>query len=177
MVSVVLTSLWIGYGPRPQGAQDKRASTVVPLSKQERIGLDAKGQAIRTITPGSTSSSGMVGTAPSGSSPSVAISPNQSVTPKASNNPGVPEQQSDTASIAAPETKTAPEGTEGQSSTPNVNVDLNTATVEELNGLGAGMIGKRIIEFRPYASTEDLISRRVLKRADFDTIKGAVTVR
>ncbi len=52
VVSVVLTSLWIGYGPRPQVAQDKRASTVVPLSKQERTGLDAKGQAIRTITPG-----------------------------------------------------------------------------------------------------------------------------
>lgn len=177
VVSVVLTSLWIGYGPRPQGVQDKRASTVVPLSKQERTGLDAKGQAIRTITPGSTSGSGMVGTAPTGSPPPIVISPDQTATPKASNNPGVPEQQSDTASIAAPETKTTPESAEGQFSTPNGNVDLNTATVEQLNGLGAGMIGKRIIEFRPYSSTEDLISRRVLKRSDYDAIKGAVIVR
>ena len=177
VLSVILTSLWIGYGPRPQLAPDKRASTVAPLSKQERTGLDAKGQAIRTITPGSTFSSGMVGTAPLGSSPSVAISPNQTVTPKASNDPGVPEQQSDTASIAALETKTTTDGSEGQSSSPNSNVDLNTATVEQLNGLGAGMIGKRIIEFRPYASTEDLISRRVLKRADYDAIKGSITVR
>ena len=119
----------------------------------------------------------MVGTAPSGSSPSVAISPDHSVTPKAANNLSVLEQQSDTASIAAPETETTPESAEIQSPTLNGNVDLNTATVEQLNGLGAGMIGKRIIEFRPYASTEDLISRRVLKRTDYDAIKGAVTVR
>jgi len=57
------------------------------------------------------------------------------------------------------------------------NVDLNTATVEQLNALGAGMIGKRILEFRPYASTAELLTRRVLKRADYETIKGAVTVR
>lgn len=175
VASVVLTSLWIGYGPRPQVAQEKRASPVVPLSKQERTGLDAKGQAIRTITPGSTS--GSVGAAPAGSPPPIVISPDQTATPKASNNPGVPEQQSDTASIAAQETKTTSESAEGQSSTLDGNVDLNTATVEQLNGLGAGMIGKRIIEFRPYASTEELISRRVLKRADYDAIKGAVTVR
>lgn len=142
VASVVLTSLWIGYGPRPQGAQDKRASTVVPLSKQERTGLDAKGQAIRTITPGSTSSSGMVGTVPSGSSPSVAQSPNPSATPKAFNDPAVSERQSDTASIAAKETKTAPDDTERQSPTLNGNVDLHTTTVKQLNGLGAGMIGK-----------------------------------
>ncbi|WP_345819269.1 helix-hairpin-helix domain-containing protein [Methylobacterium fujisawaense] len=56
-------------------------------------------------------------------------------------------------------------------------MDLNTATVEQLNALGAGMIGKRIIEFRPYTSPDELLSRRVLKRADYDTIKSSVTVR
>ncbi|MCJ2054458.1 ComEA family DNA-binding protein [Methylobacterium sp. J-070] len=56
-------------------------------------------------------------------------------------------------------------------------VDLNSASVEQLNALGAGMIGKRIIEFRPYASVDDLVTRRVLKRSDVETIKGAVTVR
>jgi hypothetical protein len=158
-------------------AQDKRASTVIPVSKQERTGLDAKGQAIRTITPGSTSNSGMVATGASGSSLSVVPSTAQPSTPKAFNDPGVSERQSDTASIAAQETKTASDDTERQSPTLNGNVDLNTATVEQLNGLGAGMIGKRIIEFRPYASPDDLISRRVLKRADYEAIKGTVTVR
>ncbi len=60
---------------------------------------------------------------------------------------------------------------------PGGSVDLNTASVEQLNGLGAGMIGKRIIEFRPYTSPEELLTRRVLKRADYDTIKNAITVR
>jgi DNA uptake protein ComE-like DNA-binding protein len=61
--------------------------------------------------------------------------------------------------------------------TPGGTVDLNTASVEQLNALGAGMIGKGIIEFRPYASSEDLISRRVLKRTDYDAVKDSVTVR
>ncbi|GEP07905.1 hypothetical protein MOX02_59430 [Methylobacterium oxalidis] len=56
-------------------------------------------------------------------------------------------------------------------------IDLNTASVEELNALGAGMIGRRIIAFRPYASPEDLVNRRVLKRSDFEVIKTAITVR
>lgn len=177
VASVVLTSLWIGYGPRPHLAQDNRASTVVPVSKQERTGLDAKGQAIRTITPGSTSSSEMVGTAPAGLALPVIPPTAQLATPKAANDPGVLERQSDTASIAPAENKTAAGGTEIQAPTLNGNVDLNTATVEQLNGLGAGMIGKRIVEFRPYTSPEDLITRRVLKRADYEAIKGAVTVR
>jgi len=55
--------------------------------------------------------------------------------------------------------------------------NLNTASVEELNALGAGMIGRRIIVNRPYTSPEDLVSKRILKRADFEIIKAAVTVR
>ncbi|MCJ2101941.1 ComEA family DNA-binding protein [Methylobacterium sp. E-046] len=61
--------------------------------------------------------------------------------------------------------------------TTNGTVDLNSASVEQLNALGAGMIGKRIIEFRPYASAEELLSRRVLKRADYETIRVAITAR
>jgi hypothetical protein len=49
--------------------------------------------------------------------------------------------------------------------------------VEQLNALGAGMIGKRIIEFRPYVSVDELLARRVLKRSDYEAIKGVVTVR
>lgn len=56
-------------------------------------------------------------------------------------------------------------------------VDLNTASVAELNGLGGGMIGKAIIAKRPYASPGELLSKRVLSRATYDKIKGQVTVR
>ncbi|GEP00860.1 helix-hairpin-helix domain-containing protein [Methylobacterium haplocladii] len=56
-------------------------------------------------------------------------------------------------------------------------VDLNSAPVEALNTLGAGMIGKTIVANRPYTSPDDLITRRVLKRQDYETIKPRVVAR
>ena len=53
----------------------------------------------------------------------------------------------------------------------------NAHLIEQLNALGAGMIGRRIIELRPYASPDELLTRRVLKRADYETIKNAITAR
>lgn len=68
-----------------------------------------------------------------------------------------------------------PEDVEGAPSGEPVN--LNTASLEELNGLGAGRVGRRIIENRPYGSVEDLLRKKVLTRKDFDTIKSKVTAR
>ncbi|WP_233382533.1 helix-hairpin-helix domain-containing protein [Methylobacterium sp. C25] len=56
-------------------------------------------------------------------------------------------------------------------------IDLNSAPVEALNSLGAGMIGKTIIANRPYASPDDLVTRRVLKRQDYEIIKPHVVAR
>lgn len=56
-------------------------------------------------------------------------------------------------------------------------VDLNRASPEELNSLGAGMIGRTIIYGRPYSSPEDLIDRRLLNLRDFARIRGRITVR
>jgi hypothetical protein len=57
-------------------------------------------------------------------------------------------------------------------------VDLNTASLAELNGLrGGGMIGKAIIARRPYASPSDLLSKRVLSRSTYERIKDQITVR
>ncbi len=57
-------------------------------------------------------------------------------------------------------------------------VDLNTASVADLNGLqGGGAIGRAIVSKRPYASVDQLMSKRVLSRAVYDRIKGQVTVR
>lgn len=56
-------------------------------------------------------------------------------------------------------------------------VDLNTASVAELNGLGGGMIGKAIVARRPYTAPGELLSKRVLSRATYEKIKGQVTVR
>ncbi|MGV7030029.1 ComEA family DNA-binding protein [Methylobacterium symbioticum] len=57
-------------------------------------------------------------------------------------------------------------------------VDLNTATVAELNGLrGGGNIGRAIIQRRPYAAVDQLLSKRVLSRATYERIKDQVTVQ
>ena len=57
-------------------------------------------------------------------------------------------------------------------------VDLNTATLAELNALqGGGSIGKAIVRSRPYASVDQLLSKRVLSKATYQRIKDQVTVR
>lgn len=57
-------------------------------------------------------------------------------------------------------------------------VDLNTATLAELNGLrGGGAIGRAILQRRPYASIDQLLSKRVLSRSVYQRIKDQITVR
>ncbi|AWN48483.1 hypothetical protein DK419_20750 [Methylobacterium terrae] len=91
--------------------------------------------------------------------PAPAPSPPPVFTPAA---PSAPLPQADATADAPPSTGT---------------VDLNTASVAELNGLGGGMIGKAIIAKRPYGSPGELLSKRVLSRATYDKIKDQVTVR
>ena len=90
-----------------------------------------------------------------------------------SNQPAFPERQADSASIAPLRNDTAPDE---PSATADGKVDLNTASVEQLNGLGAAMIGKRVIDFRPYTSPDELLVRRVVKRDNYRLIKAAITV-
>jgi hypothetical protein len=56
-------------------------------------------------------------------------------------------------------------------------VNLNRASLQELNSLGAGLIGRRIIYGRPYSSPEDLLDRRVLNMRDFARVRDRVAVR
>lgn len=171
VIAVLFAALWIGYGPRPQGGPDRRAAGAIPLSQQGRTPVDTKGQAIRTIAPGSASGPGMAATTPPISSPSATAPANRSA------DLGSPAPASDGMSTTGLRPEIAPGSTQDSAVSPGGTVDLNSASVEQLNGLGAGMIGKRIIEFRPYTAPEDLLTRRVLKRADYDTIRNAITVR
>ncbi|SDO38632.1 Helix-hairpin-helix motif-containing protein [Methylobacterium phyllostachyos] len=175
VIAVILAALWIGFGPRTQVGPDKRTASI-PLSQQQRSPVDARGQSIRAITPGSPSGSGMAAMPPA-SYPSAASPAVPSGQPRPSADPGSPARQPDDASATGLRTETAPGTPHEPSVPPGEGVDLNTASVEQLNGLGAGMIGRRIVEFRPYTSPDELLSRRVLKRTDYDTIKNAVTVR
>lgn len=57
-------------------------------------------------------------------------------------------------------------------------LDLNTATLAQLNGLkGGGNIGRAIIQKRPYASVDQLLAKRVLSRSTYERIKDQVTVQ
>ncbi|SCY88613.1 helix-hairpin-helix domain-containing protein [Microvirga guangxiensis] len=57
-------------------------------------------------------------------------------------------------------------------------VDLNKASFEELNRLrNAGALGRAIIKGRPYASVEDLVKRKVIRRSVYEKIKDQVAVR
>jgi DNA uptake protein ComE-like DNA-binding protein len=60
---------------------------------------------------------------------------------------------------------------------PSGAINLNTASLEQLNSLrGGGRIGRAIIRGRPYASSEDLLKKRVLNRSAYERIKDQVTV-
>jgi DNA uptake protein ComE-like DNA-binding protein len=57
-------------------------------------------------------------------------------------------------------------------------VDLNTASLEQLNALqGGGLIGRAIIRRRPYTSAEDLLAKQVLSRSTYKRIANQITVR
>jgi len=56
-------------------------------------------------------------------------------------------------------------------------IDLNSASVEELNALGGGRIGRAIVSGRPYRSPDELLHKRVLSRATFEQIKGQIIVQ
>ncbi len=57
-------------------------------------------------------------------------------------------------------------------------VNLNTASLEDLNRLsGGGHIGRAIIRGRPYTSPEDLLKKEVLSRAVYNRIKDQVAAR
>ena len=55
-------------------------------------------------------------------------------------------------------------------------LNLNVASIGQLDGLGGGRIGKAIARSRPYASPDDLLRKRVLSRATYARIKDQVTV-
>jgi competence protein ComEA len=65
---------------------------------------------------------------------------------------------------------------------PGARIDINTATaaqLDQLPGIGEAY-SRRIIDSRavdgPFASTEDLVSRRVLPRATYDRIRDLISV-
>ncbi|MBD8906220.1 ComEA family DNA-binding protein [Methylorubrum zatmanii] len=114
-------------------------------------------------------------------SPSVPVadepSPSRPAKPAPPASPPVPAPVAEAPPVA-PERDPVVEAEENAPSAAVALVDLNTASLAELNGLkGGGSIGRAIIQHRPYTSVEQLLSKRVLNRATYQRIKDQVTVR
>ncbi len=58
-------------------------------------------------------------------------------------------------------------------------IDLNSATVEELHSLpGIGeAYAKRIVDARPFARKDELVTKKIIPQATYDKIKDAVIAR
>ena len=79
--------------------------------------------------------------------------------------------------VAALDPKPSERGARTADTAAKSGIDLNTASIEELNALGGGRIGKAIARRRPYASPEDLLDKRVINRATFARIRDQITVQ
>lgn len=130
----------------------------------------------RTVYPGPTGP----GSAPS---PTVAPRPDPAP-PRPQVPPQAPAQSPAPASPSAPAPEPLPVPPQTRPAEPAAvppraagGVDLNTASVEELNGLGGGQIGRAIVRGRPYSSPGDLLAKRVLSRSTYERIKDRVVVR
>lgn len=153
----VLTLLWQAFvAPRPATAP-KQDTPPVAMSPANPAPPLRRGEpeepGMRSVYPGGRSSAAKV--------------------PQRADIP--PPAQERTATAEPPAVPSAVTPDEAPASTESV--DLNTASLEQLNALGAGMVGKTIIANRPYTAPDDLLAKRVLNRRDFETIKPRVTAR
>ena len=55
-------------------------------------------------------------------------------------------------------------------------VNLNTASADTFDRMGAGRVGRTIVAHRPYRSVRDLVNKRVLRTSDYQKIESRVRV-
>ena len=77
-----------------------------------------------------------------------------------------------------PATPNAAVPTEQTAEASGKGVNINSASAEALNHLqGGGRIGQTIVQHRPYRSVDELVKKRVLRRAVYDQIKNQIAAR
>ncbi|MBB3900865.1 helix-hairpin-helix domain-containing protein [Methylobacterium brachythecii] len=157
--------LWQAFGPRAPRPAAPSSVAVAPAQRPKPLQpnlAEPTEPGVRSVYPG-----GRPTAAARPASPESVPSPTARQTPAAiAPAPVEPAPAPEQPAAQSPAEQAAGDG-----------IDLNSAPIEALNALGAGMIGKTIVANRPYASPEDLVTRRVLKRQDYETIKPRVVAR
>lgn len=175
-LAAALAGLWQAFGPRPAPTQAARPSPVeAPARRQKPTEpnlVEPAEPGVRSVYPGGRPTAAARPVQPDSTPTAPAPQPTAPIRPVP-----VPEAAPERSAALPPPSPDAPAEIAPEPTAPGDAVDLNTASVEALNALGAGMIGKTIVANRPYASPDDLVTRRVLKRQDYETIKPRVVAR
>jgi len=174
VLAAALTLLWQAFGPRSTPPSLSTASSPaerVTAAPTVAAPLPRSGEEppVRSVYPGLGPS------APRPSEPVVSIAPAQPAAPPSTEpQPGELQPPAPPPALPAP----VPDAAQSNAELPvGEAIDLNSASVDQLNELGAGMIGRHIVANRPYASPDELLSRRILNRRDFDAIRPRVVAR
>lgn len=187
VVAATLAGLVQVLRPRDSGPVDAPVSRTPPETGRAGTQAAVPPAVTRPVSPVAPAPAPQ--TSPSQTVPSQAATPQASAPPPAvpapapnpaPQSPSLPNPSPSPPSIPAPSAGEAEIDSAAESAGPRgiAIVDLNTGSVAELNGLrGGGMIGRAIVQKRPYASVGELLSKRVLSRAVYERIKDQVTVR
>lgn len=189
-LAVVALGGWLGFAYVSWSGNERALQSQIPRSVPERSGgsADRKEQGeelapTRTVYP---SPYGAGGSTPAQIIPSVAppvVTTAISARPMSPvMEPATPERNPAHASSASPVPPQPSASSAQPTPTDSVTggapdssrVDINAASVEELNRLG-GRFGRAIIAGRPYTTTDELVSKRVLTRSTFNQIKEQIT--
>jgi DNA uptake protein ComE-like DNA-binding protein len=144
--------------PAPYGTSPPTPAQVAPLVAPQTAALTSSGQLSLLVTEQAGAEQQAAPRSPS----TVPASPQPSVQPITTEL--VTRDVPDTRRMAS---------TTAEASDPK-HVDINTASVDELNSLG-GRFGRAIVAGRPYTTIDELVSKRVLTRSTFSQIKDQIT--
>ena len=144
--------------PAPYGTSPPTPAQVAPSATPQTVALTSSGQPSLLVTEQAGAEQQAAPRSPS----TVPASPQPSVQPITT----------ELVTRDVPETRRMA-STTAEASDPK-HVDINTASVDELNSLG-GRFGRAIAAGRPYTTIDELVSKRVLTRSTFSQIKDQIT--